>query len=185
MAYNVYHASLAEGVRRLVVISSCRATYYYERLIWSGQMDFVTPDMKARAESFYGWAKDAIEQLGFVFAVGQAGARPLENVQIRIGAPRETDVQNCEAGDMDCVRRALGAYLSVRDLVQLVVKSIEAEDVRDEFGVPFQIFYGISGNSHRFWSIANARRGVGYKPRDDSQVRFADEVAAHIRVAKK
>jgi nucleoside-diphosphate-sugar epimerase len=184
MAHNVYQTSLEENVRRVVVISSCRVTYYYERLIWEGRMDFVTPDMKARAESFYGWAKDAIEHLGFVFATGKVGSRPLENVQIRIGAPRETDVQNCEPGDMDCVRRALGAYLSVRDLVQLVVKSIEAEDIRDEFSVPFQIFYGISNNAHRFWSIANARRVIGYEPKDDSQVRFADELAANIRAAK-
>ena len=185
MAYNVYQTSLEEGVRRVVVVSSCRATYYYERLVWAGQLDFVTPSMKARAESFYGWAKDAIEHLGFVFAGGRVGDRPLENVQIRIGAPRESDVQKCELGNMVCVRRALGAYLSVRDLVQLIVKSIETEDIRDEFGVPFQIFYGISGNAHRFWSIANARRVIGYEPEDDSQVRFADELLAHIRAAEK
>ena len=57
------------------------------------------------------------------------------------------------------MRRALGAYLSARDLTQLVVKSIETEDIRDEHGVPFQVFYGISGNSHAFWSIANAAPG--------------------------
>jgi len=185
MAHNLFQTCLETGVRRAVVISSCRATYFYERLIQSGRMELVTPDMKARAETLYGWAKQAIEHMGFVFALGSEGGRPLENVHIRIGAPRETDLAACEPGDMACVNRALGAYLSRRDLAQLVEKSIEAPDIRDEFGVPYQIFYGVSGNSHRFWSIANARRVIGYAPQDDSQIRFADEVAEHVRAARQ
>jgi len=185
MAYNVYQTSLEEDVRRAVMISSCRATYYYEGLIRAGQLDFVTPAMNSRAESFYGWAKEAIEHLGFVFATGKIDERPLENVQIRIGAPRETDVQNCEPGDMACVRRALATYLSARDLAEMVIKSIETEDIRDAFGVPFQVFYGVSRNTSRFWSIANARKVIGYAPQDDSQIRFADQVLAHVRASQK
>ena len=60
------------------------------------------------------------------------------------------------------------------------MKSVETEDIRDEHGVPFQIFYGVSGNSHNFWSIANARKVIGYAPEDNSQVRFADEIARHL-----
>ncbi|MEA3406790.1 MAG: NAD(P)-dependent oxidoreductase, partial [Chloroflexota bacterium] len=185
MAYNVYQTCVEQGVPRAVIISSCRATYYYEGLIRAGQLDFVTPAMKSRAESFYGWAKEAIEHLGFVFATGKIDGRPLENVQIRIGAPRETDIQNCEPGDMACVRRALATYLSARDLAQMVIKSIETEDIRDEFGVPFQVFYGVSGNTSRFWSIANARRIIGYEPQDDSLIRFADQVLTHIHASQK
>ena len=83
------------------------------------------------------------------------------------------------------LRRALAAYISQRDLVQLYVKSIETEDIRDEHGVPFQIFYGISGNSHAFWSITNARRVIGYQPLDNSELRFADLIAEHIRAANR
>jgi hypothetical protein len=43
--------------------------------------------------------------------------------------------------------------------------------------VPFQIFYGVSGNTHNFWSIANARKVIGYAPDDDSQVNFAQRIA--------
>jgi hypothetical protein len=50
--------------------------------------------------------------------------------------------------------------------------------------VPFLIVYGISGNTHRFWSLANARRKLGYAPRDDSQVAFADKIAAIARAAR-
>jgi len=51
--------------------------------------------------------------------------------------------------------------------------------------VPFLIVYGISGNTHRFWSIANARTKIGYEPEDDSQVNFADKIAALAKVAKR
>ena len=48
------------------------------------------------------------------------------------------------------------------------MKSIEAPNIDDEHGVPFQIFYGVSGNTHNFWSIANARKIIGYAPDDDT-----------------
>ena len=67
----------------------------------------------------------------------------------------------------------------------MIIKSIEAEDIADQHGVPFQIFYGISDNTHRFWEIANARRIVGYAPEDDSAVMFASQVARVMKAAQK
>ncbi len=180
MAYNVYQTAADEGVRRVVVASSNHAADYYERLIWSGKWVVVTPEMRPLSDNYYGWAKEAYEHLGFVFACGKEGSAPLENVQLRIGGPRETDVADCKPGDLQRMHRALGAYLSVRDQAQLFVKSIETEDIRDEHGVPFQIFYGVSDNTHNFWSIVNARRVIGYAPEDNSQVRFADEITRHV-----
>ena len=83
------------------------------------------------------------------------------------------------------MRRALGAYMSQRDLQQMTIKSIETADIRDGNGVPFQIFYGISGNDHAFWSLVNARKVIGFAPEDNSAVRFADAVSAHIAAAKQ
>jgi hypothetical protein len=183
MAYNVYQTSWEEGVRRVISISSNHAADYYEPLILDGRHDFVAPDDRALSDNYYGWAKETYEHLGFVFAVGKVNGSPLENVQIRIGGPRETDVARCSRGDLRCMRRALAVYLSQRDFDQLLIKSIEAPDIRDERGVPFQIFYGISDNSHAFWSIANARRVIGYAPQDNSEIRFRDEIAAHIKAA--
>ena len=183
MAYNVYQTALEEGVRRVVVASSNHAADYYEPLILAGAMDYVDPNQRALSDNYYGWAKEVYEHLGFVFAAGQQAGRPLENVQIRIGGPRETDITRCESGDLRCMRRALAAYISDRDMQQLFVKSIEAEDIRDERGIPFQIFYGISGNHHAFWSIANARQVIGYAPEDNSEVRFADWIQRHIAAA--
>jgi hypothetical protein len=68
-------------------------------------------------------------------------------------------------------------------MVQLFVKSIETDDIRDARGVPFQIFYGISDNPHAFWSIANARRVIGYEPEDNSEIRFHDWIQRHIEAA--
>jgi hypothetical protein len=184
MAYNVYQTALEEGVQRVVVASSNHATSYYESLILDGIMDFIDPDQRALSQTYYGWAKEAYEHLGFVFAVGKMEKRPLENIQIRIGGPRETDITRCELGDLRCMRRALAVYISERDMQQLFVKSIETDDIRDERGVPFQIFYGISGNHHAFWSIANARKVIGYEPEDNSEVRFANWIQKHIAAAR-
>ena len=182
LAYNVYRTALEEGVRRVVVASSNHAADFYERLIWSDRWDHVTPDMAPFSDNFYGWAKVAYEQLGFVFATGRVGGRALENVQIRIGGPRDTaDLETCAPGEIRKMHRGLGAYLSRRDQVQLFVKSVEAADISNEHGVPFQVFYGVSGNTHNFWSITNARRVIGYAPEDDSQIMFADRIAEIAR----
>jgi len=191
MAYNIYQTSLETGVKRVVMASSNHAADYFEPFILDNQLDMVDPELRALSDNYYGWAKESYEHLGFVFAVGRqpaAGSNttitPLENIQLRIGGPRENDLDECTPGDMRTVRRALAAYLSERDLVQLVVRSIETVDIRNEDGVPFQIFYGISGNSHAFWSIANARRVIGYDPQDNSEIRFSDQVTRHIEAYK-
>ena len=183
LAYNIYRTALDEGVRRVVVASSNHAADYYERLIWAGRMEMVTPAMPPRSDNWYGWAKAAYELLGFVFASGQVDGRKLEIVQWRIGAPRDDDIDRVKPGDIHVMHRALGAYLSRRDQVQQAIRMVETEDIADEHGVPFLIVYGISGNTHRFWSIANARTKLGYQPADDSQVNFADKIAALARHA--
>ena len=184
LAYNVCRVALEEGVRRVVVCSSNHAADYYERLVWDGRLDMVTPEMPPRSDNWYGWAKAAYELLGFVFATGKVDGRKLEIVQWRIGGPRDDDIDQVKPGDIKVMHRALGAYLSKRDQVQQAVRMVETEDIRDEHGVPFLIVYGISGNTHRFWSIASARVKLGYAPEDDSQVNFADKIAAIARAAR-
>jgi nucleoside-diphosphate-sugar epimerase len=185
LAYNVFRTALEEGIRRVVVASSNHATDYYERLIWSGRIEMVTPEMLPRSDNWYGWAKAAYELLGFVFATGQVDGRTLEIVSWRIGGPREDDIDHVKSGDIKGMHRALGAYLSRRDQVQQAIRMVEAEHINDDHGVPFLIVYGISGNTHRFWSIANARQKLGYSPEDDSQVKFADKIAQIARAAAK
>jgi nucleoside-diphosphate-sugar epimerase len=177
MSRNIYQICHEEDVRRLVVCSSNQATHYYERLIWSDKWDVVNPDMRPLADHFYGWAKEAIEHLGFVYATGHVNGKKLQNVQLRIGSPREEELDKVDPRNLKRIHRILGAYLSVRDQVQLFIKSIEAKNIEDENGIPFQIFYGVSDNSHRFWSIVNARKVIEYQPEDNSQIRFAKRIA--------
>ena len=194
MAFHVYQTVQEEKVRRVVVASSNHAADYYERLILDKKWDVVTPEMRPLSDNYYGWAKEAYEHLGFVFAVGRMQYRglhadeptpqPLENVQVRIGGPREDDLERLQPGDLRRMYRALGVYISPRDLQQLFIKSIETEDIGDEEGVPFQVFYGISGNSQAFWSIVNARKVIGYEPEDNSEYRFSDQIHDHIRAAQ-
>jgi len=186
MANRVYRLALEENVRRVVVASSNHAADWYEHIIHVGKMDVVDPDRTPpKSDNFYGWAKLAYEGLGFLYASGSRG-RKLENVQIRIGAPREikasTFFPNGPGSDGNALqyKRDLGAYISPRDLCQLIVKSIETPNIEDEHGIPFQIFYGISGNARAFWSIVNARTVIGYAPEDDAELKFADEIRAYL-----
>jgi nucleoside-diphosphate-sugar epimerase len=184
MAYHVYKLTQRGGGRRVVMASSNHAADFHEHAIWRRELDMIGPDApRPLSDNFYGWAKEAYEHLGFVFATGGGGQPALEVVQIRIGAPRPIPVEryfNAERADPVAYTRDLGAFISPRDLTQLVVRSVETEDIRNEWGVPFQVVYGISGNTRAFWSIANARRVLGYEPEDDSEVLHARDIAAHL-----
>lgn len=178
MAHNVYKLSHDAGVRRVVVASSNHAADWYEHLIHQGLMDIVYPDIFPLTDNFYGWAKVAYELMGFIFAAGHFG-RKLGIVLLRIGAHREInyrDFPNNVAG----YKRDLGAYISERDLQQLFIRSIEAEKIDNEHGIPFQIFYGISDNTRKFWSIVNARKVIRYAPEDDSEVKYAEDIATFL-----
>jgi len=134
----------------------------------------IGPDDLPRSDNYYGWAKIAYEALGFMYACGAFG-RKLGVVQVRIGAPREIDASQF-VGKPAAYKRDLGAYISARDLQQLFVRSVETESIEDLWSVPFQIFYGISDNTRAFWSIANARRTIGYDPQDDSEIKYAGDI---------
>ncbi len=179
MAYNVLRLAMEENVRRVVVTSSNHAADWYETKLHSGAMDTIGPETYPRSDNFYGWAKATYEHLGFLFATGRLG-RAVENVQVRIGAPRPIRSADFD-GDEVSHKRDLGAYISPRDMTQLYVKAIETVDIRNADGIPFQIFYGISNNTRAFWSIAYAREVIGYAPEDDSEWEFADDISAHIK----
>ena len=67
-----------------------------------------------------------------------------------------------------------------RDTVQLYMKSIETADIRNEDGITFQVFYGLSNNTRMFWDIANARQVIGYEPEDDSEQEFLKKIRANL-----
>ncbi|MEE2657608.1 MAG: NAD(P)-dependent oxidoreductase [Candidatus Latescibacterota bacterium] len=147
--YCVYVAARRRGVKRIVFASSNHVTGYYE-------IDgiYTRPDMPERPDSFYGVSKAFGEDLGQYYV----DSHGLEIVCLRIGTfqPESSVVERSDD-------RILSTWLSCRDAVQLVWRSIEAD-------VSFGIYYGISGNQRAYWDIANARRELGYEPEDDAEV---------------
>jgi len=65
-------------------------------------------------------------------------------------------------------RRALSTWISPRDMVQLVRRSLDAPDVH------FEIVYGVSANQRSWWDNPGAERLV-YQPMDDAEL-YAEEV---------
>ncbi len=180
MTQRVYQLALDHGVRRVVAASTNQAAKWYEQPYYAKRRDRVSPEDYPRPDSFYGWAKAAYESLGFLYACGSIG-RKLEVILIRIVAPREIDAAAFVDQPRERYIRDLAGYISERDLQQLFTKSVETPDIEDEFGVPFHIFYGVSNNARTFWSITNARKVIDYQPEDDSEVRFADDIARMLR----
>lgn len=192
MAYNVFRSALENKVARVVMASSNHAADWYEHnLVHTRKMDMVEPYSLALSDNFYGWAKASYEHLGFLFANGvadfnsgkgqeshvkpQYNSQSIDVVMVRIGAPREIRFTQY-MGDLDAFKRDLGAYLSPRDMCQLFIKSIETSNIRNEYGVPWLVVYGISDNTRAFWSLVSAREVLGYDPVDDSEVKFASEI---------
>ena len=179
LAAHVYETAAATGVRRVICTSTNQASKWYERPWKQQQIDRVDPFDYPRPDTFYGWAKAAYESLGFLYATG-AATPPVPNVQIRIVAPRQIRAADFTDRPLVDYLRDIAGWVSDRDLQQLYVRSIEAESIDDDYGVPFQIFYGVSGNARTFWSISNARKIIGYAPEDDSEITYADEIAAML-----
>lgn len=180
MTQRVYEAARTAGVRRVVVASTNQASKWYEQPWAERRIDRVSPEDYPRPDNFYGWAKAAYESLGFLYACGTLG-RALEVVLIRIVVPREVHAAHFADRPLERYLRDIAGYISPRDLAQLFTRSIDAPSVDDRFGVPFQIFYGVSDNARTFWSITNARRVIGYEPVDDSEVRFAEDIARLLK----
>ena len=195
MAYNVLRCAYDAGVPRVVAASSNHAADWYEHaLIHRRQMEVLDPYTLPLSDNFYGWAKATYEHIGFVFACGfptfpgfqgatgtdlhlsggDASGR-LGVVMVRIGAPRELEA-HLYKGDPTGYKRDLGAYISQRDLTQLFQRSIEAENIDNEHGIPWQVVYGVSNNTRAFWSLSNARSVLDYRPEDDSEVKFARDI---------
>jgi NAD+ dependent glucose-6-phosphate dehydrogenase len=188
MAQRVYRSALEAGVRRVVAVSSNHAADWYEhQQIHARRRDTVSPDDYPLADNFYGWAKAASELLGWPYACGTFGRR-LEVVNLRIGSPYEIDVGRYEADAAPAesslprpagiagFKRALGAWLSPRDCAGLFRAAVHAPRIAGPGEPPWVVAYGISDNTRAFWSLETARRLLGYRPQDDSEIVYADAV---------
>ena len=142
--------------------------------ILARRLDGIGPQDAPKSDNYYGWAKIAYEALGFVYASGAFG-RKLENVQVRIGAPREIDAPRTRGAPRRTSATwgptsARGTSSSSSCARSRRSRSPTSSASRSRY------FYGVSDNTRAFWSIANARRLIGYEPEDDSETRFAEGI---------
>jgi nucleoside-diphosphate-sugar epimerase len=144
--YNAFVAAHAAGCRRVVFASSIHAVSGY------GPDRQVQTDDPVSPGDLYGVTKCFGEAMGRFMAT-QHG---LSVICVRIGAfqPRE------KAEQADSVAM-MNAFVSQRDLNQLLVRCIDDEHIR------FAIFHGLSNNRFNRMNIAEAKELVGYRPEDD------------------
>ena len=163
--YNALEAARRAGARRVIFASSNHATGNYEddepyASIVAGKYEGLEPgnfpligvDMPIRPDGPYGIGKAFGEAAGRYYS----DRHGLSVICLRIGT------LNREGRPL--VPRHFATLLSHRDLVQLASRCIEAPDA-----VRFAIFYGVSGNTWRFWDISNSRELIGYDPEDDAE----------------
>lgn len=157
--YNVFEAARRAGVRKIVFASTNHVTGWYER-----EGVYTRPDMPVRPDSLYGVSKAFGEALGRYYA----DAYGLSVICLRIGSfqPRPSNP------------RALSTWLSPRDCAQLVWRSVETS-------LQFGTFYGISGNTRRYWDISNAQELLGYQPEDDAEAYATGLLAGQLSQAQQ
>jgi NAD+ dependent glucose-6-phosphate dehydrogenase len=156
---NVFEAAHEFKVPRVIFASSNHVTGAYEgfepNLYLHLQQEplKISPRDPIRPDSHYGVSKAFGEALARYYCARWG----IDAICLRIGAVVSGD-------DPTRNPHLRKIWLSHRDLVQLVEKSLAAN-------VTFGIYYGISNNKGAFWDITNARMELGYEPLDDASAR--------------
>lgn len=165
-AYNVFVAAKAAGCRRVIYASSIHAVSGYPADVQVKTSEPVNPG------DLYGVTKCFGEALGRYMAEQEG----LSVLALRIGAfqPLEAARQEDSIGMLD-------AFVSQRDLNQLIERCIDVESIK------FAILHGLSDNRFKRLDISDARALVGYQPQDDltdenprlKQLRLGETVNSH------
>jgi len=145
--YNVFLAAKASGCRRVVYASSIHAISGYAADVQVKTSDPVNPG------DLYGVSKC----FGEALARYMAEKEELSSIVLRIGAFQPVESARAKEGIA-----MLDAWVSHRDLNQLIEKSIDVENLK------FAIFHALSDNRFKRMDISDARALVGYAPQDDS-----------------
>jgi nucleoside-diphosphate-sugar epimerase len=145
--YNICAAAKSSGCRRIVFASSIHAVSGYPVDVQVKVNEPVNPG------DVYGVSKCFGEAMCRYLAEQEG----VSAIAVRIGAFQSPDTAGSERG-----LSMLDAFVSERDLTQLLVCCIDAENVR------FAIVHGLSGNRFNRLDISDARERFGYAPVDDS-----------------
>lgn len=144
--YHAFVAAKAAGCRRVIFASSIHAVSGYPADVQVKTHEPVNPG------DLYGVSKCFGEALGRYMAEQEG----LSVVAIRIGA-----FQPLEMAQKPKSLPLMDAFVSQRDLTQLIERCIDAEHLT------FAIVHGISNNRFKRLDISDARALVGYEPQDD------------------
>jgi nucleoside-diphosphate-sugar epimerase len=144
--YHAYVAAKAAGCRRLIYASSIHAVSGYPSDVQVKTNEPVNPG------DLYGVSKCFGEAMGRYMAEQEG----LSVIALRIGA-----FQPLEAAREESSIAMLDAFVSRRDLNQLINRCIDVENVK------FAILHGLSNNRFKRLDISDARELVGYDPQDD------------------
>lgn len=151
--YNVFEAARQAGVKQIIYASTSLVSSWRVK-----HEPHITPEQSVRPDSLYAVGKAFGEVLGQYF-VDQYG---MTVICLRIGA-FHTNPVIYSSDD-----RNLAIWCSPRDLAQLVQQSLDHPDLG------FQIFYGVSNNTRRFWDISSAQTLLGYTPQDNAEDLWID-----------
>lgn len=148
MTYNMFHAAVEQGCRRLIFASSIHAVNAYPLDVQ------IHPDDPIRPGDLYGVTKCFGEALCSYYAHREG----LSCIPIRIGAfgtpERLTDSDDS---------RMLALWVSQRDLSQLLMRCVDAPD-----DLRYLLVQAVSDNQLKRMDISNAREILGYAPEDNA-----------------
>lgn len=163
---NVFEAARCSGVRRVIYASSVMVSWGYQqdepyRAIAECRFDdvdlaslrIVSHEWPSRPTDLYSSSKVWGEALGRYYAE----VHGLSVVCLRIGWVNAVDTPAAQPG-------MSGVWCSQRDVVQMVVRAIEAPD-----DLRFDVFYAVSDNRFRWVDTDHARERIGYVPRDSAE----------------
>jgi nucleoside-diphosphate-sugar epimerase len=163
--YAVFTAALQAGVDQVIYASSNHAVGGYEfdgaPAIYQTTQPVIDERVSPRPDSLYGVSKCFGEALGRYYS----DRHGLHVICLRIGAVLRSDTPVAQPEPwmpmpQVAQERIRAVWLSQRDCAQLVERCLEHPEI------PFDIFYGVSNNTHRFWDIDHARAVLGYAPQD-------------------
>lgn len=147
--YHLFVAAKTAGVRRVIYASSIHAVSGYPVDVQVKTSEPVNPG------DLYGVSKCFGEALGRYMAEQEG----LSVIALRIGAFQPIAVAQASKNSA-----LLDAFVSDRDLHQLIVRCVDDDHLR------FAIFHGLSNNRFKRLDITDAREAVGYAPQDDLAV---------------
>lgn len=163
-AYNIFRAARDQGCRRVVFASSAQTTMGYALDVQSN------PDSPVRPMNMYGVSKCFGEAVASYFAYAEG----LSCIAVRIGAyDLSSDLSNWLRQNPEPSN--LAAYVSPRDLNQLLTRCVETPDIQ------FAIVYGLSNNRFKRGDISSARHLLGYEPEDDAFEIFEENLQAWLK----